>query len=566
VWSVATVMLLVVVGGIVSGVLAVRARAATVRATDAEGRTRAALDDSRYQLARLAVQRGDWATAAETYRRAIADNTRYPVEARLGLIRALQNSGQKPVAVRELEALVRDFPAEADRPDVLYWRGQVAWLTREAEAEKYFEAAFRPGPGRRPLDRADEMYARGVLSTDLYESIGRFREALDHDMFHYDARVSLFCTLLFLGDFDEATRQCELWRRLFPGDVMADVGQAMIHALAGRPEQADRGLTALAGRLDPKAVGLLRDLLAIVRDFHEMPPGPVDVPRTMGLAARVMSITQAYDGTTGLTLLQFPRGMRRLIQPALELAKYSNPIAALLPDHKKNRERAIAEFARAYPTNATFTVYGMERLNGGDLVQAEKLFRRATTAPSIIDYRPQAALHLLHVQAIIMANTPKERREPMLAEFRRTVRLTLNIGGFMSTHDDMNRRVVIGDCRLFGLEAEAREFLAQWQAACPPPKDVAPRLTRAAFEFDIGNYTAALLQVDALLKDHPDAAIYKLSGAYLRGEILKEIHRIGLPGRSKPIEEYLKETAAAAATRPAAMRPAATLPATPAKS
>jgi hypothetical protein len=531
----AAVLVTAVAGAAVATRFAFSQREAAARATLAEESTRHALDRSRFQLAELAARRGDWRTAAATYRDAIAAGTRLPVDARVGLVRALQNSGEKPAAVKELDALVRDFPAAAERPDVLYWQGQVAWMTREAEAERLFERALAPAPDRPPLAPADREYALGLLDPDVHGAIAHFRAALAHDFFHYDARGSLFATLLMFGDFEPARRECETWRALYPDDPMPDVGDALVEALAGRPEASARAFDRARGRFAPDVRHTLDTAIGILRDFRAAVDQPFEYGQAILLIARVTQLVQSYDGRQGAlpTEVQFPRVFRRMSKPALDLLAAFNPLATFLPGATEKQDRAIGAFAKAYPTNAALTYHGIMLVKGGDYDGAADVFRRATTAPSLVDRRPLASTYLVHVLAVQMTRLKPAEREPVMAEFRRAVRLALDLRGLRDNPDPHNRQVLVEDCLHYGMETEAREFIDQWVAE-RSGNDPVPRLSLARLEFLLGNDARALRLVDELIKSHPGAKLGRMTPQSLREKIVSRTN--AAPPASRPAQ------------------------------
>ncbi len=207
------------------------------RAQQAEQETQALLAASAADAGRLAMQRGKFDAAINHFEQALDRGYADQTELLISLVEAnfvLRKIGQSA----KLLARAAESPFDQKHlPALALWRAEIAW---EGQAEL--------GDGEQLFERASEMqlspvdarYVQGVLAEHSLDAVEKFRGATELDPYHYRSHRMLIFMLLSLARTDECELQLRIARQLFPGDQDFLLLDALVSALRGELETAER--------------------------------------------------------------------------------------------------------------------------------------------------------------------------------------------------------------------------------------------------------------------------------------------------------------------------------------
>jgi tetratricopeptide (TPR) repeat protein/predicted AlkP superfamily pyrophosphatase or phosphodiesterase len=241
------------------------------------------------QLAELRRDDGDLAESIRLYREALAIDDSQPF-VHLGLGDSLQRSGRYPEAAETFQSVLALDP---DSFEAHYNLGVTYFHQRRlAEAADAYEKALALRPEHPQAASAlNNLGSIHIEQGELDEGIARFEQAVKASPRHFESRYNLAVQYLRVGRLDEgiplleqgvalapnhealnttlaqaylregrnedAFRGFLLVRRLYPGNWVAPLGLAALHAASERPEQARALLgEALALGGDAGGVGL----------------------------------------------------------------------------------------------------------------------------------------------------------------------------------------------------------------------------------------------------------------------------------------------------------------------
>ena len=180
-----------------------------------------------------ALDRGDWAAAADHFRQAIELAPGDP-SPRHKLATALAMGGDARAALQQMETLVRRWPAFA--PGQFSLGVMFASSGRHREAADHFAAAARSDPShvQARLQLAGSLRASGRFEA----AIASYREAVELDPRVAPAYFGQAMALVQLRRFREAADLLARASRTFPGE--AGFAHAMARLLAAAPDDAVR--------------------------------------------------------------------------------------------------------------------------------------------------------------------------------------------------------------------------------------------------------------------------------------------------------------------------------------
>jgi serine/threonine protein kinase len=173
-------------------------------------------------------------------------------------LRVLYGLNQRPRFDQELQRVLGTAAGGRD-PDVQFIRGD--FLLSDADHLSEGRSILREIAGR-ITSPADQHYVRGLLTSDLIQARSHWQDAVRTDYFHHLGRRALVMNLVICGEFDEARRQLDTARALFPWDLAWDLADSLTDLCQRDRPALERHTAALIARAEPQG---LRDTAATYR-------------------------------------------------------------------------------------------------------------------------------------------------------------------------------------------------------------------------------------------------------------------------------------------------------------
>jgi tetratricopeptide (TPR) repeat protein len=452
----------------------------------AEARTRASLAQSRADAGRLAAQRGNWREAMTNYRAAVDLGHADVLGLRLGIVRALQGLGQPDKAIEELKRIEVDSQGIADKPQVLFWEGELYWTREPDRAVKSFRQALAMG-----LTGSDETYARALIADKPTEAAALLRETLHRDPMHLGARQALCITLLPLCQLDEAERVAENWADLYPDDPMAKVAQAICARLRGDEARSESLLANAEQQLGEQSRSMARFIIKLT-DLVRSAGSGIESDGKSPAFVSIMTEAMAAVGSApvGTADLPIPRCFNRAGRNALQF-----PLRAMLG--KNAYLPLLEELADDLPIGFFFLQVGLTHFNSTEWQLAEPPLRRATTAPGQESTRNYA--HLLLALNMSQTRPSLNRDAKAIADVRMHVEAALNSE---VADDPLLLKQLSGYCIINDMPD------LSWRAAeqCRRrfPTSSLGWFATCNYQYIVGNYPAALWWMNDGLERFPN--------------------------------------------------------------
>jgi hypothetical protein len=272
---------------------------------------------------------------------------------------------------------------------------------------------------QRKLPPSEEEYARGLLADTSAKGVEHFRRAVEADPFHQRANGMLGLTLLMLGKVPEARERLTFARLLFPEDPTFAVLLALAHAWEGDRTAAHAELGRARGRLGERPLQTATKLLEVMQKLRGLETtlnGDPDrvalalvtqlVPAMAAVGAELRALRQGPDGVGAGLLLPVPPVLIKAVR---------RPLAVLPLAWIGGPGRAIEELERSFQVHPdaffAFTRGLLALDDAKRLPEAERAFRDAVEATSLIPVRRVALVALVSCQWDLAVQEPAHRRE-----------------------------------------------------------------------------------------------------------------------------------------------------------
>jgi tetratricopeptide (TPR) repeat protein len=364
------------------------------------------LADSYAQAATLAMQRGNWAAAAENFQQAITAGNADPVAMRLGLIRVLHNQDRSVDALQLIERLRTDGalgPGSPHRGEALLLEGNLLWISDAPRAQALFRQALDAG-----LSPAAQHYARGMVAPRVPDAIAELQTCLNLDPYYHEANRSLAMLQVMMGQLDDARARTRAWMLNFPDDPIAPLALALIATAQGNRDEAHRLISDC--KADPATKAQLEEaisLLAGVFDWDRM--SSLGTTEQVAFAMRFMKLaTSSGFGGGGLQALRLPPTPACLGNSLTDVWMVIRQYV-FNPGSEADLRGPIADLADRYPTGWVLMMHAnLQMEQSWDSVR--DVAQRAAEAPSLVRVR-RAALTL---RGLACANLwlNRDRRDP----------------------------------------------------------------------------------------------------------------------------------------------------------
>jgi tetratricopeptide (TPR) repeat protein len=435
------------------------------RAQEAEGDARRLLAESYAQSARLAMQRGAWREALAELDKALGAGHTNEAALRFDRVRALAAIHDVPRAVAEVEALARRSDLGDLEGRVLLWRGDLTW---EALCDLKALELVKQASRKKKLPLAEQAYARGLLAKTSPAAARAFREALEHDPFHFKANAMLCSLLLMLGQLDEAREQLRFSRRLYPEDPTVQVQRAFLAALEGDRARANALLKKAEGQVGKEPLATARALVDLFLHVHEINRGldgdpnasdelslmPKLLPAMSRLAAVQKSVMQERRPSSADFLLHLPPVFVKACRPlrGLNLPEMTAALLVGGPFVRGPAQRLKAT-SDVHPEGVLLLLRGLLLVQARRWAEAEEAFLAASTTPSIAHVHKPALVWALTCQRELA------RKPGMKKKALETTRKLVERGGAGPDHAGALVAAALagGDLDL------ARAAVAQWE-------------------------------------------------------------------------------------------------------
>lgn len=170
-------------------------------------------------FATQAADRGDWKGALSNLDKLLSERPLNMKELRVERLRGYFALGDRETLDQELKKLETLELSGHLGATVKLHRGDflMARMDKRDEAIDLIKEALASGL----LKPADAAYAKGLIEPYAEKAIENFQEAVELNGFHHRANSLLAITLTFMGRLEEATSQCDFFRRTFPDDPAA---------------------------------------------------------------------------------------------------------------------------------------------------------------------------------------------------------------------------------------------------------------------------------------------------------------------------------------------------------
>lgn len=366
------------------------------------------------------------------------------------------------------------------------------------------------------LNKADLLFAQGLLADSTAEALNLFHEALQYDPYHHGAHRDSLSLEFLLGHHQELANHLAVFRILYPDDPSSGFIAVTEAAIAGDSASTRKELALLRNQVNSNtweeanqacrvygAAARFYDLDALLREgpFHRT---PLDTLRTNPYSAGVMLMP--YNFTMLTNRLSFRIARLPCLQQGL-LASGSG-LNRLVQPYLANQALAVQEIElgwRHHPEALMPTLAGM-------ILDNEQ---PQNGPPSVTILQLQAQLYQMGADS-----------GSMLPQVRRLARYLAARADFdLVAQQSTNSVLVISNC------------LADVRQAAASPK-ISPLECEAYFQFalKLGDTDLALQLVNLLEQRQPDAQ------ATRRNRIQVEL-AMGAYGRAlDKIDRLLSET------------------------
>jgi serine/threonine protein kinase len=447
--------------------------------------TRSKLDSD----ATLAMERGDWTAATALLRKAIAEGFPDDIDLKIRLIQSLEGDQQpkEAIALADELAAVPVSVTGSRRAEILFWQGELKWISGADEAREKLKEASKLG-----LPPPHAHFARALLASTVPQAIGELQQCQSADPHFHSADGTLSCLLLAMGMYDDARTQIAVWRRMYPKDEAALLLQAVQAASEGKADEAIRLIESSKAKPDPRMPQVLKSLPKYMNlDSAESIP-PLEM---LGFLTNLSLV--AVERKNQLPPLPdcFGNLFSKMVRDLIRNQVTANPQQLLetLDELCSRLPTGIAHFARGY------CLEGLERHR-----EAYEAFNLAVNAPSPIDVRRVAIEYRAMAACADWALTYGSNDDrPMMERVRRALHDSLTEGGIREKWADtwFGCALRLGDTQL------ARNLVTV-SATRESTTGTAPYFSKfACVEYVDGNFAQAISSAQRALELNPKDSV-----------------------------------------------------------
>jgi len=372
------------------------------RAVEAERKTRRLLANQYGQAARLAMQRGDGSTALHNFQEAVNSGHEDYVAMRLGMVAAWDSMTEVRQAFQAVQELARrtDSDLGPHRAEVRMWQGVLTLNMPDGQEDGVLllQQALETDP---PLPPGDEAYVRGLLASKPADASRYFEVALDHNPYNKNARGQLAVIYTIQGCLEQARREVEIARAMFPDDIDLMCSLLIACALQGDRDGVQETIELLrtAGAQErADALSLLAEAIAFgLREFGEGHDG--DKSKWDDLSQLVARLQGAAalnaEGSDALPIDPRRFSERRFAPAVTEPAVYLiSGLAAFQIGARATGLVRLRQAAEANPECIFQMCYGKALLDGKRYREAGDVLWSAANSPAIHPLAPARAIGL----------------------------------------------------------------------------------------------------------------------------------------------------------------------------
>ena len=219
---------------------------------------------ARVTAARQLAHRGNWPDALPAYDAAVNDRQEDALRLRVERLAGSFALNRGAELTAEFDALNQMQLGDLTAPLRLV---HGAWLLCHLDQQDKGRALVQKAlADRQHLSPADVAFAESLLAERIGQSMGCLRRAVQADPFHYFASTSLAMAQATVGDVEQAGRQTQFLRDVFPFSPMPDIIEAVIAIHEDNPASMKKSLAKVLDQLPadsrPKIVRLQQWLLA----------------------------------------------------------------------------------------------------------------------------------------------------------------------------------------------------------------------------------------------------------------------------------------------------------------
>jgi serine/threonine protein kinase len=365
-------------------------------ARSAQQQVQARLAESLAQSARLAEQRGDWATALQYFDRALAAGYPDSVEMQLGRIKSLYSVELNDRCLELAESLADREDLGEHRGSVLLWLGYLTMhlsVSGTEEGIDWVQEALECGT----LSESEHAFASGLLAETMPESVRHFRTALNLDPFNRPAVVMLGLMELMLGKVEESRYAVRTALNLKPDDIVLRTLYGLLSVFARDTAAVEECLQLLTDEVTPEhhqAITAAYDVLTEAMDV-------LDQVSNANLVDNSVMIDLLNNAARTAILCQKAAAYKD--NPLTRLGSMLPPTFARLRDYLLASSGAL--FTQNYSKAADYLIRCNEIAPSGHLYlfqgimlrqaqrydQAAQAFHLALTTPAFMDVRCPAA-------------------------------------------------------------------------------------------------------------------------------------------------------------------------------
>jgi serine/threonine protein kinase len=406
----AAIFTLLVVGTVVSTLLAIAAHREATRATNEAERATAAEKKTLREAAareiesiRRLAERGDWRavlTGLDSPALAYHDD---PVQRALWRVEAFSALNQHKKAADAIEKLAASNPGGKHAGEILLWQGDVLRLKDAERSRRLIERALHKDM---KLPPADAAYAEALLKKTVPESTELLEKAVASQPLHHRANAMLAMNLAVLGRTEEAKSRAAGVQCIFPQDPSFPVVLALAALIDNKPNAVERHLRELERLLDKEQMDDFRamfelgtrwraaldkedgsDFLEVCKD---MLPLLVKAPLFSRQGADDRSAIRSSPPQLATALSKYLEGITCFIA------------GSFIPDQKNAAIAAMAEAAEILPI-APFQIAHADLLvDQGRFEEAGKAFKKAAQGPEFVrGLRLEATAHAGFMQLFV---------------------------------------------------------------------------------------------------------------------------------------------------------------------
>lgn len=465
--------------------------------------------------AQLAARSGEWLDALRHLES--AEQAGYADGVDLGLQRyAAYIALSKPFEAAKVLSQLESLPGLGERGGAV--------KLRRAEFELFSPDTAAEGVGHvrqaleMPLDRADRLFAQGLIASTTPEALEFFHQALEVDPYHHGAHRQSLGLEFILARNERLASHIATLRVLYPADPSPIFLEASRFALDGKTAEAEAAAARLRTKNSPEAwvhfTGGLRMIGEVAQSFelgayvmgaptHGVSTNPL-VREAMGIFLPQPGLSKAGADSERppIRLPQLPcikagleKGIKALMTAFMSGSEGGDSTMKAVDEALAIHPEGLIAFAAASLRDAKRPADPLQLLAFHRT--QERLLESAARLPSVLTPLPVIArlLELVHLRDTLRLSagegTEERQRGHSLLEWF-----------VMSPHPSGSANRKLYEFAFeFGEYDLARIFLERWERAGEPAPDVV--CARIELEMATESYPRALAEISELLQVSP---------------------------------------------------------------